>query len=85
MKFIHYAGSDRKASVIGAGCMRIADMDKAACSIFIHGALDCGINFFDHADIYGGGRSEQVFGEVLKEEPSLRDRMFLQSNCGIKK
>ena len=85
MKFIHYAGSDRKASVIGAGCMRIAGMDKAACSIFIHGALDCGINFFDHADIYGGGRSEQVFGEVLKEEPSLRDRMFLQSKCGIKK
>lgn len=47
-------------------------------------ALDCGINFFDHADIYTMGKAEQVFGEVLKTRPELREQIILQSKCAIR-
>ncbi|MFC5702011.1 aldo/keto reductase family oxidoreductase [Cohnella faecalis] len=49
----------------------------------VDAALEAGINMFDHADIYTFGKAEQVFGEVLKERPELRDRIILQSKCGI--
>jgi predicted oxidoreductase len=47
-------------------------------------ALASGINMFDHADIYAFGKSETVFSEVLKEKPSLRDEMIIQSKLGIR-
>lgn len=47
-------------------------------------ALDCGINFFDHADIYTLGKAEMVFGEVLKSRPEIRDQIIIQSKCGIR-
>ena len=50
----------------------------------IEAALDIGITVFDHADIYTLGKAEQSFGEVLRRRPSLRDRMLLQSKCGIR-
>ncbi|GAA6186502.1 aldo/keto reductase [Aliiglaciecola sp. NS0011-25] len=49
----------------------------------VDAALDCGINSFDHADIYTMGKAEQVFGEVLKARPELRENILLQSKCGI--
>ena len=72
-------------SVIGMGCMRIASLDVQAADALVHRALECGIHFFDHADIYGGGRSESLFGEVLKKNPGLREQIILQSKCGIRK
>ncbi len=50
----------------------------------VDAALDAGINFFDHADIYTMGKAEQVFGEVLKARPELREQLILQSKCGIR-
>ena len=50
---------------------------------FIRSALDAGVNFVDEADIYGGGKSEEVVGSVLAKDPSLRDQLFLQSKCAI--
>lgn len=47
-------------------------------------ALETGITVFDHADIYTMGKAEQAFGEVLKQAPSLRDNMILQSKCAIR-
>ncbi|MDO6694902.1 aldo/keto reductase [Aliiglaciecola sp. 3_MG-2023] len=49
----------------------------------IDSALACGINSFDHADIYTMGKAEQVFGEVLKARPELRENILIQSKCGI--
>jgi predicted oxidoreductase len=49
----------------------------------VDAALSIGINMFDHANIYKSGKAEQVFGDVLKEKPSLRDKIFIQSKCGI--
>ena len=75
--------NDMQASVIGIGCMRIAEMEKSQLDTLVKTALDHDINFFDHADIYGGGKSEALFGELLQEEPSLRSRVILQSKCSI--
>ncbi|WP_028593403.1 aldo/keto reductase [Paenibacillus assamensis] len=50
----------------------------------VDAALSIGINMFDHADIYTKGKAEQVFGQVLKESPSLREHMIIQSKCCIR-
>lgn len=73
-----------QASAIAVGCMRIASMEPKALSGFVHTALDNGVNFFDHADIYGGGECEAVFGRLLAAEPGLREKILLQSKCGIR-
>ena len=85
MKFIEFGPEKKQVSVIGAGCMRIAGMDQNQADEFVRAALDGGVNFFDHADIYGGGRSEEIFGMLFEKDPSLRDQIFLQSKCGIRK
>ena len=66
------------------GCMRISNLSEAQVDALLHFDLEHGINFFDHADIYGGeGVCETIFGNVLKKQPALRDKMFIQSKCGI--
>ncbi|MCZ8522797.1 MULTISPECIES: aldo/keto reductase [Paenibacillus] len=50
----------------------------------VEAALAAGITMFDHADIYTMGKAEEVFGAVLKERPELRERILLQSKCGIR-
>lgn len=47
-------------------------------------ALEAGINFFDHADIYTRGKAEQVFGQYLKSQPAKRDQIIIQSKAGIR-
>ena len=83
MKYFEFGSQKKNVSVIGVGCMRIADMTANEIDVFVKSAMETGINFFDHADIYAGGKSEKVFGTVLAAEPSLRDKMFLQSKVGI--
>ncbi len=75
---------DLKVSSIMLGCMRIASMEVKAVRALIETALEAGINLFDHADIYGKGESEAVFGKALKDAPCLRDKVILQSKCGIR-
>lgn len=83
METITLGGSDVAASRLAYGCMRIAeDQDRGKRAI--HAAVDAGYTLFDHADIYGGGTSEALFGEVLRVSPGLRDRMLIQSKCGIR-
>ncbi|MRI32767.1 aldo/keto reductase [Endozoicomonas sp. OPT23] len=62
----------------------VSNDDIQQAEKLIHLALESGINFFDHADIYTFGKAETAFGSVLKNTPSLRDRIILQSKCGIK-
>ena len=68
---------------VAVGCMRMNGSDKEGRKRFIAAAMDGGMNFFDHADIYGGGACETLFGEAVKEMKIPRDKMFLQSKCGI--
>ncbi|MEV4998178.1 aldo/keto reductase [Streptomyces niveus] len=58
------------------------DIDAAETAV--QAALDIGITTFDHADIYRHGKSEAVFGEVLSRTPALRERVVLQTKCGIR-
>jgi predicted oxidoreductase len=57
-------------------------VDQAAAAV--QAALDAGITLFDHADIYRSGKSEAVFGEVMAATPGLRERIRLQTKCGIR-
>ncbi|UKS26474.1 aldo/keto reductase [Paenibacillus sp. HWE-109] len=50
----------------------------------VEAALSIGITMFDHADIYKRGKSESIFGEILKKRPDLRDQIILQSKVGIR-
>lgn len=61
---------------------RAADIDQAAAAI--EAAEGIGVTLFDHADIYRGGKSESVFGEVMSRTPGLRERIKLQTKCGIR-
>ncbi|MGW6709369.1 aldo/keto reductase [Streptomyces sp. NPDC054956] len=64
------------------GPYRPEDIDAAEAAI--EAALDSGITMFDHADIYRHGKAEAVFGEVLARTPGLRERVTLQTKCGIR-
>jgi predicted oxidoreductase len=64
------------------GCMRLPH-EYGDAAPTIHAALEAGINFFDHADIYGGGACEAVFGQVW-DDGVAREDVVLQSKCGIR-
>ncbi len=83
MKYLKLGNLNEPVSAIGVGCMRIAGMSSGQLDRYVHTALDQGINFFDHADIYASGKSEEIFGDLLSREPSLRNRVILQSKCAI--
>lgn len=85
MKYIENFAGKFTASQVALGCMRITTMTSRQADAHIINALEQGINIFDHADIYGGGRCETVFGGVLKRNPELRDKMIIQTKCGIRK
>ena len=85
MNKIRIANSDLNVSEISLGCMRISEMTNAEIAHLIHTALDEGIDFFDHADVYGGGQCEAKFAEALEMTPRVRETMLLQSKCGIRK
>ena len=76
---------DINVSVFSLGCMRIAGKSDKERDSLINTALSLGINHFDHADIYGGGECETVFGKFLAENPWAREKMVIQSKCGIRK
>ncbi len=85
--------TDLEVSRLAYGCMKIggswdqaplsAEIEQAARAS-VSAALDGGVNFFDHADIYTSGKSETVFGRILASTPGLRDRVVLQSKVGIR-
>ncbi len=80
---IELGKSGLSVPTVAVGCMRISDMKEKEVSAFVDVALSQGANFFDHADIYGGGKSEEVFGKAVK---SLnREDIIIQTKCGIRK
>lgn len=86
MKGVFLGKSELKVPAVIIGCMRLGEKDQDAMNRFIHTAIEQGAYYFDHADIYAGGKSEEVFGKAWSEDPSLhREDMFLQSKCGIRK
>jgi predicted oxidoreductase len=64
--------------------MRINSIGKSEAEAFVKGALDLGANFFDHADVYGGGTCEAIFADAIGMTPAVRESIFIQSKCGIR-
>ena len=80
-------------SRVGYGCMHLSRAwdaspitadERRNAQRLVETALAHGITLFDHADIYARGKSEQIFGDVLRGSPALRAKMVLQSKCGIR-
>ncbi|GHV60546.1 aldo/keto reductase [Spirochaetia bacterium] len=84
MRTINLGLSGLQAPVIAVGCMRINGIEKAEAGRFVKSAIDMGANFFDHADIYGGGTCESIFAEAIGMTPAVREKILLQSKCGIR-
>ncbi|UCF77728.1 MAG: aldo/keto reductase [Candidatus Eiseniibacteriota bacterium] len=88
MQFVQLGKSDLKASRIGFGCWAIGGtdwgpVDDGESVKAIRKALDCGINFFDTADVYGGGHSEEVLAKALGAE---RKKVLVATKvAGVKK
>jgi len=84
MKYIPFGQEKRELSEIVLGMMRIRDKSVKEVEELVETALSVGINAFDLADIYGGGRCEELLGQVLNNRPDLREKMWIQSKCGIR-
>ena len=84
MRYITLGQDDKELSEIVLGMMRIEDKSVKEVEELVETALSVGINAFDLADIYGLGRCEELLGLVLKNRPDLREKMWIQSKCGIR-
>ncbi|MDS8541743.1 aldo/keto reductase family oxidoreductase [Streptococcus pneumoniae] len=84
MRYITLGQDDKELSEIVLGMMRIKDKSVKEVDELVETALSVGINAFDLADIYGRGRCEELLGLVLKNRPDLREKMWIQSKCGIR-
>jgi len=85
MKKINIGNGAISASEISLGCMRMGSLSKRQASTLINTALDEGINYFDHADIYGGGKSEEIFSDAVDMNSNIREKFIIQTKCSIRK
>lgn len=83
MKKIGIAKGRIETSEIGLGCMRMEELEKSQAEKVIKTALEEEINFFDHADIYGKGKSEEIFAEAINMNCDIREKMIIQTKCSI--
>lgn len=85
MRTIRLGTSNLNVPVIAVGCMRMKSLEQKEAERFIQTALEEGANFFDHADIYGGGTCEEIFADAIHMSSAIREKIILQSKCGIRK
>lgn len=85
MRKIKLGKSNLDVPVIAVGCMRLNSLTKPEAENYIKTALELGANFFDHADIYGGGACEEIFAEAAGMNADIREKMLIQTKCGIRK
>ena len=94
MKKVSLGSSALSASRLAYGCWRIAVNERGDAAgsdgqspgrQAVLTAYETGYTLFDHADIYGGGESEKLFGQVLSEVPGMRERILLTTKCGVRK
>ena len=83
MKRIPFGSSEKQVSAVALGCMRLTSLDVQQAARYLNSAVELGIDFFDHADIYGGGQCEVLFSQALKESGLKRENLWIQSKCAI--
>lgn len=85
MKTLFMPGAALTVPAVVAGMMRIEEKPDDQIRALFDAALAAGINFFDHADIYGTSvhACERRFADVLRLSPAQRGEIILQSKAGI--
>lgn len=83
MKYIKLGSSALNVSAVALGCMRLTELSEREANIYLNSCIEKGINFFDHADIYGGGTCEKLFSRALPLTASIREKLIIQSKCSI--
>ncbi|GAA2080453.1 aldo/keto reductase [Pseudolysinimonas kribbensis] len=85
MKRVPLGRSGGDAVNVVAGMMRIPDKTDDEIRTLYTAARDAGIDFFDHADVYGGElhKCETRFAQALKLSPAEREQIVLQTKTGI--
>lgn len=78
-------GNKFDASAVALGAMRMANLTVEEAEKVVMTYLESGVDFVDHADIYGDGKSEEIFASVIKRNPSLRNKFIVQDKVGIRK
>ena len=89
MQFTRLGHSGLTVSRFALGCMSYGDpgwrpwvMDEAAARPFFQRAVEAGINFFDTADMYSLGVSEQVTGRLIREL-AVRDETVIATKVNF--
>lgn len=85
MKMIPLGKSGLTVPSIAVGCMRINGLSSGDAERFVQTAIDEGAIFFDHADIYADGACEEIFSQAIHMNASIREKIFIQSKCGIRR
>lgn len=83
MKKVNWGNSGQEVSAIAVGCMRMSRVPLKQAAELVDAAMERGVNFFDHADIYGRGECETIFAKAVNMSGRKREDMFIQSKCGI--
>ncbi len=84
VKTIKLGTSNLEVPRVAVGCMRMSSLDPRQAERFVQTSLESGANFFDHADVYGGGKCEEIFADAMHMTASVRSEVILQSKCGIR-
>ncbi|MFC2946987.1 aldo/keto reductase [Virgibacillus sediminis] len=85
MKKMQLGTSGVEVSNIALGCMNMGKESVEKAEKTIREALELGVDLFDHADIYAGGLSEEVFAKAINMNSSVRERFKIQTKTGIRK
>ncbi|RMC51601.1 aldo/keto reductase family oxidoreductase [Lactobacillus sp. ESL0228] len=83
MKQIKIGNTSFTSSAIALGIMRMNKLTIDSAVKTLETAHDVGINYIDSADVYGHGKSEEVFGDALKKSSLKREDFYIQSKTGI--
>ena len=83
MKNIILGKTNISVPAISVGCMRLNSLDENGATDFVANAVEKGLTFFDHADIYGDGECEKLFAKAMKNAHIDREKLFIESKCGI--
>lgn len=83
MKMLNIKNGPQNASQIIMGCMRMPALSVSEAEVMIKTAMECGVNFFDHATCYADGDAEVRFGDAFKQSGIKREDVIIQSKCGL--
>ncbi|WP_203651903.1 aldo/keto reductase [Secundilactobacillus yichangensis] len=83
MKNVALGNTSLQASAVALGIMRMVSLNVDDAAKVLDTVTDKGVNFIDSADIYGGGKSEEIFGQALKKSGVKREDLIIQSKGGI--